>query len=246
MISENIHLNRLVACSHPLLERATQLLKDSTGSQLSDQFKEQIFKEFEQFERACFAQQLDVHKVKQAKYALAAFIDEVVITSQWPGRLNWMGQTLQLQFFGEHLAGEGFFKHLQELMASPHKNLDVLEVYYICLQLGYKGRYRLQNHEQLLGLVVDLRSQLELGRGPIDPRLAPQAIPKQHVITRMSREIPLWVMGSVAAAILLMVYMGYSVAIQHQADKTQTLLQANTKILIQDLAQGAEQHANTR
>lgn len=235
MTDEILASNTLLTGCNPLLSMAVQLIKEASGAKLAQPFQERIAQEFDRFERYGFEQQLDIVTIQSAKYALAAFIDEVVITSNWEGRLAWMGKTLQLQFFGEHLAGEGFFKRLQDLMVSPHKNLALLEVYYLCLQLGFKGRYRLHNTEQLLTVNVDLRSQIELARGTIDPRLAPNAIPKASMITRMSREIPLWIIGSVAGAILLLIYMGYSFAIQHQADQALAVMKTQQAVLLQTI-----------
>jgi type VI secretion system protein ImpK len=45
--------------------------------------------------------------------------------------------------FGIHVAGETFFQYVQQLLArndSPD-TADLLEVYYLCLLLGYRGRY---------------------------------------------------------------------------------------------------------
>ena len=44
---------------------------------------------------------------------------------------------------GQHLAGETFFQELQEVLSWPDSNRasDVLEVLYLCLLLGFKGRY---------------------------------------------------------------------------------------------------------
>jgi type VI secretion system protein ImpK len=45
--------------------------------------------------------------------------------------------------FGTHVAGQTFFEYVQQLLSrtdSPEV-ADVLEVYYLCLLLGYRGRY---------------------------------------------------------------------------------------------------------
>jgi type VI secretion system protein ImpK len=47
-----------------------------------------------------------------AKFALAAFADEIVYHSTWPGKTQWLQNPLQLQFFGINTAGDGFFNNL--------------------------------------------------------------------------------------------------------------------------------------
>jgi type IV/VI secretion system ImpK/VasF family protein len=76
----------------------------------------------------------------EARYALAAFIDERVLGSSWPGREEWMRQPLQLSWYGENAAGENFFKRLRVLLSAPER-LPAVQVYGLCLALGFRGVY---------------------------------------------------------------------------------------------------------
>ena len=64
---------------------------------------------------------LEQDDVTEARYALAAFLDEQILRSQWPGRQQWLSQPLQLVYFNENTAGEGFFARLQALMDRPER-----------------------------------------------------------------------------------------------------------------------------
>ena len=150
---------------------------------------------------------------------MAAFVDEMVMNSAWPHRLVWMGRSLQLQFFGEHLAGEGFFERLSQIRQSGHTQIDLLEVCYWCLQLGFQGKYRLQGEEHLLALKIGLHSQIETARGHIDQRLALIGLPEEGVVKQISREIPFWVIGVITIASIFFVYFIYSMAIDEQTKK---------------------------
>jgi type IV/VI secretion system ImpK/VasF family protein len=101
-------------------------------------------------------------KIINAQYALAAYVDEVVLASNWMGKLTWVGNPLQLDFFGERLAGEHFFERLEKLLISGAKEIDALMIYYICLQLGFKGKYRFQSIEPLVRLKEDLNKKIQL------------------------------------------------------------------------------------
>ncbi|MBC7796657.1 MAG: DotU family type IV/VI secretion system protein, partial [Pyrinomonadaceae bacterium] len=46
---------------------------------------------------------------KLAKFALAAFVDETVLTNDFPLKEEWEKYPLQLEYFGEQLAGVKFF-----------------------------------------------------------------------------------------------------------------------------------------
>ena len=71
-------------------------------------------------------------------YAIVALADEIAMGKPEPMRGFWMGQPLQLAFFNETLAGEGFFTRLQELRRDARR-AGVLRVYYQCLLLGFQG-----------------------------------------------------------------------------------------------------------
>jgi type VI secretion system protein ImpK len=75
---------------------------------------------------------------EQARFAICAWIDEAVMNSLWNERTAWQREPLQLKFYQTTNAGELFFERLNILAA--HQN-DVREVYYLCLAMGFKGRY---------------------------------------------------------------------------------------------------------
>ena len=75
---------------------------------------------------------------EQARFAICAWIDEAVMNSGWNERSAWQREPLQLKFYQTTNAGELFFERLNIL--AVHQN-DVREVYYLCLAMGFKGRY---------------------------------------------------------------------------------------------------------
>jgi len=73
-------------------------------------------------------------------------------------------------------------------------NRDILELYYVCLQLGFEGVYRLRGLEQLMALQVDLRSQIDSYREPVNPRLSPEGVPRDSLLAqarRVSSSLPI-------------------------------------------------------
>lgn len=81
-----------------------------------------------------------------AAFAVVALLDESVLNSTQPALAGWARRPLQDELFGEHLAGERFFQHLEQLMARPDSPplADVLEVFGLTLLLGFRGRYALE------------------------------------------------------------------------------------------------------
>src|SRR5688572_32390015 len=85
----------------------------------------------------------------EARYALVAFIDEQVMRSDWSGRADWMARPLQLDLYRENTAGENFFVRLRALLRAGDRPVAV-EIYYLCLVLGFQGAYRDSGESQAL------------------------------------------------------------------------------------------------
>ncbi|MFO0634387.1 MAG: DotU family type IV/VI secretion system protein [Nannocystaceae bacterium] len=91
----------------------------------------------------------DVHDIA---YAIVALADEVAMRKTGTIRDVWMSKPLQLHYFNENLAGEGFFHRLEMLLTDPRR-VDVLRVYYLCLLFGFQGRYAIRGGELELAAV---------------------------------------------------------------------------------------------
>jgi type VI secretion system protein ImpK len=81
--------------------------------------------------------------LNEIKFALVAFLDETALGCGNPIFADWRRLTVQAQMYGTHQAGEVFFQHLQKTLnrSDSRETADLLEVYYLCLLLGFKGRY---------------------------------------------------------------------------------------------------------
>lgn len=85
-----------------------------------------------------------------AKYALVSWIDEVLVDAPWDGSDWWSNQVLEVELFKTRLCNEQFYVRAQE--ASTLSNRDALELYYVCVILGFRGLYRDPN---LAGMLVE-------------------------------------------------------------------------------------------
>ncbi len=76
-----------------------------------------------------------------AKYGLVSWIDEILIEAPWgEGREWWKGNSLEWKSFKTNDRFEQFFVRAQQAGTLPRK--DALEVFYVCLVLGFRGLYR--------------------------------------------------------------------------------------------------------
>jgi type VI secretion system protein ImpK len=108
--------------------------------------------------------------LEQANFAVVALLDEVVMSSRDKGDSHWAKKSLQEDMFEQRSAGELFFKRLEALRAGRDSEelAEVLEVYYLCLLLGYEGRYAIGSKAELHLLMDNLRERIEriLSRQP--------------------------------------------------------------------------------
>lgn len=120
-------------------------------------------------------------EIAEARYAIVAFIDERVLRSNWPGRIEWMNQPLQLQLYNEFAAGENFFIRMRALMQAGESK--ALEVYYLCLSLGFVGAAGAAERAQ--PMTDGARSRLV--RLPAGAPISPHAVPADHYTATMPR-----------------------------------------------------------
>lgn len=91
------------------------------------------------------AEGVDPEEVEEARFALVAWADEVILRSTWSGRDQWEGHTLQMQLYRTSKAGNEFYDHLARLR--PDQNA-AREVYFLVLALGFQGQYVGQEAER--------------------------------------------------------------------------------------------------
>lgn len=87
-----------------------------------------------------------------AKYALTAWIDDVLIEAPWDGRDGWENNSLEFAYFQTRDRATEFFVKAEQAAELP--NRDALEVYYLCVVLGFRGFY---THADAIYLADSLR-----------------------------------------------------------------------------------------
>jgi type VI secretion system protein ImpK len=112
--------------------------------------------------------------LEAAKYPLVAFVDETILNSSWQHRDAWRERPLQLDLYGETIAGERFFERLEKIRQGGDSKLHLLEIYYVCLALGFEGKYKLSGGDRLRVLTSEIRGQLgyadpDRERTPLSP-----------------------------------------------------------------------------
>lgn len=160
-----------------------------------------------EFERRALAAGVAAEQVTTARYLLCAFFDEAVLNTLWGSGGAWAEQPLLAHFHQEAWGGEKFFEVVDALLRAPDTYLDLIELAYVCLMLGFEGKYRLQDKAGLERLKEDLYRLIAGRRAQSGIELS---LRWQGEVTEQDRlvdRLPVWVAGSAAAALLLIVFV---------------------------------------
>lgn len=183
------------------------LLRNQQAPTDAEAFRDKVREFLVEFERGSSKLGAPSEDVYLSKYAFCALVDEVVLQSQFSVRDTWERQPLQLQFFGEQLAGENFFTRLEDLRRQGAARLQVLEVFHMCLLLGFKGKYLIEGLEKLNYLTARLGDEIAQWRGRHN-ELSPHWAAPDRIAHTLRHEVPLWAIGSVFALLALGAFIG--------------------------------------
>ncbi len=212
-------LNPLIAAANPLLNLIPQMRQITMHQDVAG-LRDNLAQGLRQFEASARAAGIANEKVIAARYILCTVLDETAASTPWGGSGVWGRHSLLVMFHNEAWGGEKVFQLLTRLAQNPTDNIDLLELLYACIALGFEGRYRVvENGRTELQVLRERLAQLiRRQRGQVEPALsqhwAPAVLPKRKWSTAM----PLWIFAAVTALILLGSYMGFSYALNRDSD----------------------------
>lgn len=144
----------------------------------------------------------------RARYAICATIDD--IAQNLPGAGNdgaeWARRSLVVSFFRENIGGDRFWQLVDDLLARPGENAEMIELYADCLAAGFEGRFRVMpdGRTRLQQILTNLYGALEHPRALSQTELAPM----WQGAAAPLRKISPWSKISLAAAVALAVLIG--------------------------------------
>lgn len=193
----------------------------------AEQFRAQVVNSIRAADQAAKSHGYPDEDVKLAVFALVAFLDESILNLRKPAFEDWVRKPLQEELFGRHLAGETFFENLGMLLGrrdSPEL-ADVIEVYYLCLLLGYLGRYSISAKSDLRAVMAHTSDKIARIRGASDG-LSPQWMPEAGAIP-VSLDpwiLRLGVFTACAAALALILFLAYDFSLSSGVATLQALI----------------------
>src|SRR5262245_64952808 len=212
-------MNPLVAAANPLLNLVQQI---RTTVQHPDPvaLRDQLARRIREFETRARQSGVSSEKVLAARYALCTLLDEAAATTPWGGSGAWAQNSLLVTFHNESWGGEKFFQLLAKLAENPAGNIDLLELLYACLALGFEGRYRVAENgrAQLEAVRERLAQLLKQHRGEYERDLSPHwqaAAVRRNAVLAV---LPLWVVFAACGLVLLGTYLWLSYSLNRVSD----------------------------
>jgi type VI secretion system protein ImpK len=189
-VSEAATKNDLITFAGPIFDL---ILRVKAGIiPPSNELRPKVESMFDDFERRAERYRFNHKVVNVAKFGLAAFVDETVLTNNFPLKNEWEKNPLQLKFFGEQLAGNKFFDKLESMLSQIEVTQDAVEIYYYCMLLGFKGKYAVYEQEKLLQTMQKTANALvKVGKiKPVD--LSPNWVANDQPKPPEKRGMPVW------------------------------------------------------
>ncbi len=160
-MNQSSKVNPLLHCFEELFAVMAEVQDNFTNEEYDiNLLRDQVKSALHRFEVNALEQLIDNEKIYKSKFALTAFLDEWIIRSASGRASTWLSHPLQLELFNVSHAGEQFFQHLSTMRLQAEKYIDVLEIYYLCLDLGYQGHFRFTDKADLPQLRYELLTQI--------------------------------------------------------------------------------------
>lgn len=212
------HPNPLLALAQPLLALVSSI-RGSTSHPDPAGLRERLLQQVAAFERGAQTRDIAREQVIGAKYVLCSSLDEAAAGTPWGGG-SWGSDTLLMRLFNESWGGEKVFQLLSKLAERPDRNRDLIELIYVCLCLGFEGRYRIaqDGSSQLEALRGRLHQLLRNEVGAADAALSARWQPAAVLARSWASYVPLWVVCAGVAVVTLAAYLAYGYALASRSD----------------------------
>ena len=214
-----VGMGPLAAAAAPLLDLLARM---AAGVHVSDpgEVRERAARGLRAFEADAREAGASPDELRAAQDALCATLDDVALSTPWGQGSVWSTRSLVSTFHQEVKAGDRFFDMLGAMQKDPGRYRQALEICYLCLALGFQGRYRLSRtgaaeldriREGLYGLLSQIR-------GGWERELSPhwRGVDAPHRVGRGG--IPTWISAALAVAILGFGYAYVSNALANRTD----------------------------
>ncbi|SKA52151.1 type IVB secretion system protein IcmH/DotU [Photobacterium toruni] len=153
------------------------------------------------------------------RYILCSFVDEAVMSTSWGADSAWAEHSLLTRFHNETWGGEKVFSVLSRLEAEPERYQDLLVFIYLCLALGFEGRYKVMNNgkeafDKVFASLYEILRRLK-DKDPQPLTSATELVAAKKY--KLTKQIPLWTIFAGFSLSWLAIFIVYSVLLNNKS-----------------------------
>jgi len=217
--------NPILLAAAPLIAIASRL--QSMASQPDvPALRSQAMQEVNTFEERMRASGVVPEDARIARYLICTFFDSAVLNTPWGAQSDWGGQPLLVIFHKEKTGGEKFFQILEQISAQPARYIDLIELQFVCLSLGYEGMYRIQDRGQLrlTELQHNVFRIIREARQLREEELSAHWHGVEDRRNPLLRFVPWWIVAVSGLALLVIAFVIYNVRLNNTAGAIKAVL----------------------
>ncbi|MHC9236927.1 type IVB secretion system protein IcmH/DotU [Pseudooceanicola sp. 502str34] len=160
-------------------------------------------------------------RADQGAWFVAALLDDIAMNTPWGGGSGWPRHPLVVQLYGDIDAGERFFDLSEGLIRYPERDPELLELAFLCLSLGFRGKYRLDGAagEAALNQLRGQMARILRDRDSEDAPLSPHWQGVKAEDEDRGFIVPLWSIGLMAVALVTAIYVTLGVGLSRRGEQ---------------------------
>jgi type VI secretion system protein ImpK len=213
------NLNPLINAALPLLDLTVQVKSRAVHNDV-ESLRDRVVAEINAFERKITPLGLEPKVIRAARYALCATIDDVVLNTPWGSRSLWTQRSMVATFHNEVVGGDRFWDLVNQLKRDAAVNLDLLELLYLCITLGFEGKYRVmpRGASELIIVREDLYRLVRNNRGDFERSLSPHWEGAGAKFSGLRQRIPNWLIAVGGLGLLALFYVAFVFLLNGRSD----------------------------
>lgn len=204
--------NPLVAAASPVLAAAVRIAADRGRAPDVERLRRAMIEAIRRFEQEALATGLESRSLRAARYALCSTVDDMVLSTPWGSGSNWSQQSMTSVFHNEVTGGERFYTILDEMQKDLGHHAPVVELMYLCMSLGFVGRYRVMPRG--VAALAELREgvyrTIRDRRGEFERDLSPHWRGIDAGARSLARRIPYWAIALAGIALAGIMYVTFT------------------------------------
>ncbi|ATE61642.1 type VI secretion system protein TssL, long form [Thauera sinica] len=227
--------NPLLQASIPLLRMLAEMPDNLPADhEAMPVFRKLLEQEVMTFQSLCDKASLRREHVITARYCLCTAVDEAASSTAWGASGVWAEYSLAQRFHQDVEGGRKFFLLIGRLAEQPQEHIDLLEVMYRILCMGFEGQYATESDgaRKLEAVRHRLYTILHAAQGPVDPALSPNLWAEADKLFKPLYSIPVWVTASVLGLVVLAFFAWHKYWLVQETNRVVAQIEAIAKMAV--------------